>query len=230
MGRTRSHERSRFVGIVVALAAGVVPYARAQDGANDKPNKPSVAQTCVSTYDIDHTKVIDSRNILFYLHNDTVLQNVLPKQCYSLGVEKRFGYEAVSHKLCAGGSISVVARHSTFSGPGMGFGLPSPDYGAGPTGPRSPIQVGSVNPATTSPATGLAPTFNCRIGMFLPINDDEVDRLLAAAAEKGKSKRKDGGIKAAPAKAPPAKALPAETAASATALEPPPAEGSTSTH
>jgi len=213
MSRTRSPERTSCVYVVVALAAaGVATYAGAQDSAQDSAqDNPSIAQSCVHTDDIHHTKVVDNRSILFYLRNDTVWENVLPRQCFSLGLEKRFGYEVRNHQLCAGSFISVIGQRSPYV-PAAGFGMQGPDMGAAPGTMISPSGSGGgskgVNTVTTQNGA-LTPTYNCKIGMFLPISDDEVDKLLAAAADPkaNKSKRKGGGpIKTEPAVAPPAAA------------------------
>ena len=87
-----------------ALLAGVAAKSAAAQAA------PADAKSCVYLSDIDHTKIVDERNILFYMRNRTVLQNVFREPCYGLSERSRFAYGSSSLKrLCAGSIIAVLA-------------------------------------------------------------------------------------------------------------------------
>lgn len=61
----------KSVSLVLALALGVVTPA-------------SAAPTCLYTYQIDRTKVVDAKTIDFRMRNGTVYRNVLRTSCTSL--------------------------------------------------------------------------------------------------------------------------------------------------
>lgn len=88
------------LGAVGALPAAVATDVAGQDQAND------VAQTCIYQPNIDHTKILDDRTILFFMRTRVTYQNTLPETCYSLYAEKRFTYGSASmHRLCAGNLV-----------------------------------------------------------------------------------------------------------------------------
>ncbi len=167
------------VAVAVALLAGVGPKSAAAQA------DPSAAKSCVYLPDLDHTKIVNERNILFYLRNNTILQNSFREPCWGLHEKTRFTYGSTALKrLCAGDMITLLAD--------LGFG-------------------------------GVASANTCKLGMFLPIDDDEVGDLLAAASkDKGQKKK---AIKSAPVELPPAAAPEPPKAPSAGGAAPaPPAE------
>ena len=116
--------------------------------------------------DVDHTKIVDQRNILFYMRNRTVLENVFREPCYGLHEKSRFAYGSSSLKrLCAGNLIALLTD--------LSFG-------------------------------GVAVQDTCRLGMFVPIDPDEVeDLLIAAGKDKGGGQKKQA-IKSQPVEVAPA--------------------------
>ena len=97
--------RTRLVRIASVAAASV---AAGSTGVT-QDRAPYVAQACIYQPNIEHTRIVDDRNILFYMHDRVVYQNTLPEQCYSLHARNRFTYgEARGHRLCMNNLITVV--------------------------------------------------------------------------------------------------------------------------
>jgi hypothetical protein len=171
---------ARLKRITVAAAAALLVVGSRRIAAQEAP---TAAKSCVYLPDVDHTKIVDERNILFYLHNNTILQNAMREPCYGLHSKTRFTYGSTSLKrLCAGDLITLLADVS--------FG-------------------------------GVVTSNTCKLGMFLPVTDDEVDDLLGAAS-KDKGGQKKQAIKSQPVELPPDAApeappkAPGENAAPAT--------------
>lgn len=160
--RESGQHSSVFVALVALIvAAGATHAPRAQAQA------PNVAQACVYRPNIDHTRVLDDRTILFFMRDRAIYQNTLKDQCYSLKSVNRFAYgEASLHRICAGNWISVIQ---------------------------------SVTPGAISQNN------SCRLGAFVPVDQDVVDELIAAADPSGKNKSGDKrAIQVVPVESPPA--------------------------
>lgn len=97
----RSAPRSALATLLgAACAAGAAAQAQSPT--------PDVA-ACVYRSNIDHTKILDDRNILFFMRDHSIYQNTLKDQCYGLKITKRFAYgEASMHRLCTGNLIAVL--------------------------------------------------------------------------------------------------------------------------
>jgi len=90
-----------------ALAALLVAPGATRVAAQDDANH--TAQACIYQPNIEHTRILDDRNILFYMRDRVVYQNTLMDQCYSLHAHNRFTYgEARGHRLCMHNLITVV--------------------------------------------------------------------------------------------------------------------------
>jgi hypothetical protein len=171
--------RSKRIAIAsaAALLAAVGPKSAAAQA------EPAAAKSCVYLADIDHTKIVNERNILFYLRNNTILQSSFREPCWGLHEKTRFTYGSTALKrLCAGDMITVLAD--------LSFG-------------------------------GVASANTCKLGLFLPIEDDEADDLLAAAS-KNKGGQKKKAIKSTPVELPPAAAPEAPKVPSAESAAPAP--------
>jgi hypothetical protein len=170
---------ARAKRIVVTCAAALLAAIGAKSAAAQSAQAaPTDAKSCVYLPDIDHTKIVDQRNILFYMRNRTVLLNVFREPCYGLDERSRFAYGSSSLKrLCAGNLITLLTD--------LSFG-------------------------------GVAAQNTCSLGMFVPIDRDEVDDLLVASGKDKGSGQKKQAIKSQPVEIAPA--------ASADAAPNPPAE------
>lgn len=66
------------------------------------------ARSCINTVRIRNSKVVDDRNILFYMNGKTIYHVILPHRCYGLRREGRFSYRTTSGNLCHLDSIRVL--------------------------------------------------------------------------------------------------------------------------
>jgi hypothetical protein len=76
---------------------------------------------CVSTGEIDDTKVHDDRTIDFRMRDGTIYRNTLPVSCNPLGWEKRFAYRTINSRLCSTDTITVL-QSGGVGGPTCGLG------------------------------------------------------------------------------------------------------------
>ena len=92
----------------IALATLIGAACAASAAAQAQSPAPDVA-ACVYRSNIDHTRILDDRNILFFMRDHSIYQNVLKDPCYGLKITKRFAYgEASMHRLCMGNLIAVL--------------------------------------------------------------------------------------------------------------------------
>jgi len=90
------------VGILALLAAAGATGVAAQDDANG-------VQACIYPTGVDHTKVLDDRNILFFMHNHVTYRNTLLGTCPGLRAENHFVHgESKLRPLCKGDLINVL--------------------------------------------------------------------------------------------------------------------------
>jgi hypothetical protein len=160
------HHARRLRG--VALAAALVA-ASATVAADDTDSH--VAQSCLYHPTIKRTKVLNDQNILYVTSNGTY-NNQLVKQCPGMRRNAQLSYTLVNQKLCAGSSFTLLRQ-------------------VGISSNMQPV----YNPATNSSVLIQGPTFiptvTCRLGMFLPVTEDEVADLIASTeAEKGSRRQR----------------------------------------
>ena len=184
--RTPRTRRTRLGVLAALIAAAGVTSVEAQD------HSKNVAQSCLYRTNVDHTKVLDDQNILFFMRDRSIYQNTLTDRCYALKSTKRFGYsEAPMHRICMGSLISVLED----------------------------LTPGAVSRNSL-----------CKLGAFVPVDDDVADELIAAAdPSRKKEVGKRQAIKAVPVELPPAaepQPAPADAAAASSPVTatPPTAE------
>jgi len=90
----------------------------AQDAKVDEPFDRT-PQNCVALVSIDRTHVIDDQTILFYMRNDDVFRNYMPRKCPGLERQDRFMYETRSSRLCDIDMITVLEQWGTRLEPGF---------------------------------------------------------------------------------------------------------------
>ena len=95
--------KARSKRIAVAIAAALLAVGGPKSAAAQDP--PTAAKSCVYLPDLDHTKIVNERNILFYLRNGTILQNSMREPCYGLHPKTRFTYGSTSLKRLCGGDM-----------------------------------------------------------------------------------------------------------------------------
>jgi len=114
---------------LVTLLFGVLAVAgtgaRAETGAQEEGDK---AQACVPIAQIDHTKILDDQNVLFYMKNRKIYKNHLPNRCAGLKAADTFRYKTSQSQLCNVDIITVLNRTGGdfMPGPSCGLGMFEP--------------------------------------------------------------------------------------------------------
>ena len=85
---------------------------------------PAKAELCIPVHQIQHTKILDDENILFYVNNNKAYQNHLPHPCNGLASAGTFEYRTSQSELCNVDIITVLNLiGSSFTrGPSCGLG------------------------------------------------------------------------------------------------------------
>ena len=78
-------------------------------------------RSCVTTYNLRSTAVLDDQTILFQLRDGSVWKNTLDYSCPSLGFHESFSYESRGTQLCDLDTIKVFEPHG-ISGVTCGLG------------------------------------------------------------------------------------------------------------
>lgn len=90
--------------LVIAIAIMGLATGSAQTATPAVPN-------CLATHSIDHTKVVNTSTVLFYMRGGTTWQNTLSAPCSGLTAHS-FSLIGRNQQLCAKArGISVTATH-----------------------------------------------------------------------------------------------------------------------
>jgi hypothetical protein len=110
--------KTMFCTLAVISALSATSRARAAETRSlDQFDFKGEKRTCIQSYDIDETKVIDDNDVLFRVHVDEYYVNRLRRPCPDLRVQRRFKYTLRgTSELCSGDAITVI------DGVGMGPG------------------------------------------------------------------------------------------------------------
>ncbi len=114
-------KKTLIMGMLGLSLAGVsTAAARPSIDELEKFSKTGESESCVQIRSIRNTRVLDDRNILFYMTGGKVYLNTLPNKCSRLGFEQSFSYSTTGSRLCDVDIITVIA--DTFSGVRCGLG------------------------------------------------------------------------------------------------------------
>lgn len=91
-----------------ALLCGPLPLLAQDEEPDEVPVYDEGSRECIDLRQIRRTRIVDDRNILFYMRGDTVYHNILPRQCGGLSREDRFSYETSIGRLCRLDMIRVL--------------------------------------------------------------------------------------------------------------------------
>lgn len=117
------------LAVCLGLAAPLAAEEKAMDESLDLVSGPP--EQCVSLIRIDHTDVIDDRNILYYMKGKDIYRNHLPYPCSGLGrIDDTFMYRTSLNQLCNVDIITVLDN--------LGFGF----------SPRNSCGLGLFYPVT----------------------------------------------------------------------------------
>jgi hypothetical protein len=159
---------AKFLSTLVAVAAAAAPTWLLAD------EPASVGQSCIHHPSIKRTKVLDDRNILFVMDDKQMYNNILPRRCPGMRPNVTLSYTYSNNSaLCSGSTVTVLER--------VGIGTNT-----------TPITIPGTNEHIAMPAPAFVPTFVCPIGLFVPVTEDEVD-LIVAAADRARRERRRGG-------------------------------------
>ena len=97
----------RANAILVALAAAV---AFAGPALADQPTK----SICIKADEVDHTKVLNDHQVLFYMRGKQVWLNTLQGRCATLPIQDGFAMAADYSEFCANSQSIRVLRTGQF--------------------------------------------------------------------------------------------------------------------
>ena len=117
------------------LAAAWDAPAAAQE---EEPAVDGDVRRCVNIRRIRRTRIVDDRNMLFYMPGRTVYHNILRQPCNGLEREGRFSYQVATGNLCTGDLIFVLHDDA---------------FGGLRQGPA--CSIGAFHPITREDATAL---------------------------------------------------------------------------
>jgi hypothetical protein len=101
----------RSAALVVALlaTASVAPGAAQQpQDADDEDAAPEGPVSCLNRPEIQRTKILSNRNIVFVTRFEKIYNNQLPKECPGLEPNGLVNYPITSGRLCAGDRFQVL--------------------------------------------------------------------------------------------------------------------------
>ena len=102
-------KRTMHKHVKIILAAFLVaPWAVPATAQEEEPSYDENSRDCINLRLIRRTKVVDDRNILFYMNGDVVYHNILPRQCGGLARQDRFSYSTSIGRLCRLDTIRVL--------------------------------------------------------------------------------------------------------------------------
>ena len=106
-----------MLSVTFAAAATRAEKAKAELAKYEKTGN---VESCLQTYRIRNSNVIDDQHIIFETSGGKYYLNTLPYKCSQLGFEQRFGYTLSGPaQLCNVDFITVL----TTTGPGASCGL-----------------------------------------------------------------------------------------------------------
>ena len=114
--------------VLVSLSIGCCALAHA--GELDEESGPSAidmllgeSERCITIHQIDRTRVIDQRTVVFYLNGGEIYANRLPHRCPGLRAGDGFMYKNSTGRLCSIDTIRVLDNLGGDLRPGMACGL-----------------------------------------------------------------------------------------------------------
>jgi hypothetical protein len=121
--------------------------------AQDEGDVDEGGERCIDTRQIRTTRIIDNRNVLFYMRDRTIYHNELPRACSGLRRGKAISYRTSLSKLCSIDTITVLDDYGAgmTQGPSCGLGkfraITKEEADALRDGPNADIEAEPVEPA-----------------------------------------------------------------------------------
>jgi hypothetical protein len=105
---------TRPSSVAVVLALLLTAGSSAQDGAEeDDGGGVGIAQACLDHPTLRRTRIINDRNIAFFMRNGKIYLNQLPRQCPSLRRTSLVNYAIENRSVCEGSLFQVMWEAST---------------------------------------------------------------------------------------------------------------------
>ncbi len=109
---------------VFGLASGGLAVAYARDKAPEpEVREIGVAKNCVTTHQIQSTRIVDEQTIDFKMRGGKTYRNNLGHSCPGLKFEERFSYRTSTSQLCNVDIIRVLNNYGGQLQEGAGCGL-----------------------------------------------------------------------------------------------------------
>jgi hypothetical protein len=141
--------RRWHAAFAVVLALLLPAGAPAQDGEDEEDGgEAAVAQACLDHPTIRRTRIINDRNIAFFMRNGTIYLNQLPRQCPSLRRTSLVNYAIENRSVCEGSLFQVMWEAGT------GNFVPSFVCRLGPFVPSTAEQLEDLEILTTEERRG----------------------------------------------------------------------------
>ena len=108
MNKANNIGRAGATCAALLAAALTAPGAGQQGEDADTAATPTGPRSCLPQPNIDRTKVLNGRNIVFVTRDRTIYNNELPKQCPSLNRRSLVNYGIQNGRICAGDRFQVL--------------------------------------------------------------------------------------------------------------------------
>ena len=109
------------LAVCLILAGPLAAEEKAMDKSIDLVSGPP--EQCISMRRIDHTKIIDNQNIMFYMRNGDIYRNYLPVACAGLRPQDTYMYRTSLDQLCNVDIITQLNQNGIGFSPGVSCGL-----------------------------------------------------------------------------------------------------------
>lgn len=76
--------------------------------AQDDGDVDEGGERCIDTRRISNTRIVDKRNILFYMRGEDIYHNELPRNCFGLRPGKTISYRTSLSRLCNNDFITLL--------------------------------------------------------------------------------------------------------------------------
>ncbi len=98
-----------MAGIVLGLILSISPLRADEMVATS--HDAAQTEMCLKSSDVSYTKVMNDREILFYMRGGSVFKNTMQTDCKGLGYERGFYYVQENEKICSNQEqIEVMSR------------------------------------------------------------------------------------------------------------------------
>ncbi|MGD8359714.1 MAG: DUF6491 family protein [Lysobacterales bacterium] len=109
------------LAVCLTLAGPLAAEEKAMDKSIDLVSGPP--EQCISLIRIDHTKIIDDQNIVFYMKGGDIYRNHMPYPCGGLRAQDTYMYRTSVNQLCSNDIITPLDQIGIGFSPRASCGL-----------------------------------------------------------------------------------------------------------